>query len=107
MNVIKKTAATNVMGATIYVVAVASFLFYAPKFFNQQGKPDTVLAPIVMLMLFVFSAAVTSSLVFGRPILWYLDGRKKESLLLLRYTLAIFFGIMLVAFGLLLFSLTG
>lgn len=61
-------------------------------------KPDTVFAPIMALMLFVLSAAVTASLVLGRPILWYIDGKKKEAVQLLFSTLVVFFGIMLLTF---------
>ena len=74
MNPILKTALLNAAGTAVYVIAVASFLFYAPKIF---GRPDnSVFIPIAMLLLFVFSAALTGSLILGRPALWYLDGRK-------------------------------
>lgn len=59
-------------------------------------EPDTIFAPIIMLMLFVFSAAITGSLVLGRPILWYIDGKKKEAVHLLFSTLIFFFCIMLI-----------
>jgi len=55
-------------------------------------------APIVMLSLFVFSAALTGTLIFGRPILWYLDGKKSEAISLFAYTLAIFLTITIFAF---------
>jgi uncharacterized membrane protein len=61
-----------------------------------QG-PDTVFMPMAMLMLFVFSAAVTSGLVLGRPIMWYLDGKKKEAIHLLVSTLSIFFVLLISA----------
>ena len=73
---------------------VGSFLFYAPKVF---GRGNSVLIPIAMLLLFVFSAALTGALILGRPILWYLEGNKKEAFSLLLYTLGIFLGITLVA----------
>lgn len=92
-NNIIKTAALNAILTAVYIAVVASFLFYAPKVFGSSGKPDTVLAPIVMLSLFVFSAALTGTLIFGRPILWYLDGKKSEAVSLLAYTLAIFLAI--------------
>ena len=52
-----------------------------------------------MLMLFVFSAAVTGSLIFGQPVLWYLDGKKKDALTLLTYTLAVFFILTVITLG--------
>jgi len=83
-----KHALIDAGGTTVYIIAIASFLFYAQKIFGAN-EPDTVLAPIVMLLLFVISAATTSSLVFGKPILWYLEGKKKEAVSLLAYTLGL------------------
>jgi len=94
MRQIIKSAALNASATAAYVIAVASFLFFAPKVF---GPGKSVLAPIAMLLLFVFSAALTGSLVFGKPALWYLDGRKKEALSLLISTLVIFLIITLIA----------
>lgn len=92
-DIIKK-AFLNAGAAALYVVAVASFLFYVPKSF---GLADNVLIPIVMLLLLVFSVALMGVLIFGRPILWYLDGKKQEAFSLLAYTLVIFLLITLVA----------
>ena len=99
MKEIFRSALLNAAATAAYVTAVASFLFYAPKMF---GRPDnSVFIPIALLLLFVFSAAFTGSLIFGRPALWYLDGKKKEALSLLIATLAIFLGIILIALFLL------
>ena len=99
-NTIIKNAILNALATALYVVAVASFLFYAPKVF---GPPNTVLVPIMMLLLFVFSAAFTGLLILGRPVLWYLDGNKKEALSLLNLTLAIFLVIDFAFFALFLY----
>lgn len=99
-----KTALLNAFATALYIALVASLMFYGPKFLNTAGKADTVLAPVAMLCLFVFSAGLTAFLMFGRPILWYLDGKKKEALSLLTYTLSIFLGLTLVAFAVLLFA---
>ena len=96
MKPIVKSALINALLMAAYVVAIASFLFYVPKFFDA-GKPDTVLVPITMLLLFVLSAAITGTLMFGQPVLWYLEGKKKESISLFTYTLAIFFIIVIIA----------
>ena len=93
MTSIVKNAFVNAVATATYVVLVASFLFYAPKAF---GGSDTVLIPISMLLLFVFSAAFTGVLIFGRPLAWYLDGKKKEALSLLASTLLIF---LVITFG--------
>ncbi len=84
-----KLALINALITTAYIIAIASFLFYTPKLLGQE-KP-TVLIPIIMLLLFVFSAAFTGAAVFGMPVLWYLEGRKKDALSLIAYTLAFLF----------------
>ena len=73
---------------TSYILGIASFLFYAPQLFGKDEGTETVLVPVVMLLLLVISAAITGFLVFGRPIMMYLDGKKKESVSLLFYTLS-------------------
>ncbi|MBI2099842.1 MAG: hypothetical protein HYT48_00700 [Candidatus Vogelbacteria bacterium] len=88
-NEIIKPALINAALTALYIVLIASFLFYAPDFVGKK-QPDTVLMPIVMLSLFVFSAALTGFLMLGRPVLWYWDGKKKEAVSLLAYTLGIF-----------------
>jgi hypothetical protein len=63
------------------------------------GKIENhLLAPMVFLLLFVFSALVTGYLVLGKPILMYLDGQKKEAIKLLFYTGAALFILMLTGF---------
>lgn len=89
MKEITKIAFTNAVLTVAYVVAIANFLFYVPKKFF--GPVDSVLVPIIMLLIFVFSAALTGFLVFGRPVMWYLDGRKQEAFSLFVRTLIIFF----------------
>jgi len=100
MNILKN-AFFNSVGATAYIAAIASFLFYGLK---NLGPDDTLLVPIMMLMLLVLSVAVMGVLIFGRPLLWYLDGNKKEAVSLLVSTLLIFFLIALVVFLLLNFT---
>jgi hypothetical protein len=95
---ILKYACINSTLTAFYIGLIASFLFYGPHFFALEGKPDTVFAPIMMLMLFVFSAAITGTLMLGKPIMWYLDGKRKEAISLFFYTLAVFFVITLLVF---------
>lgn len=87
-------AMINALGTAFYVAIVASFMY-----FFSQGNPDgnpTILIPITMLMIFVFSAAFTGFLILGKPIMWYIDGKKKEALSLLLYTLGMFFIITII-----------
>ena len=95
-NTILKYALLNALGTAFYIVLVASFFFYGLK---RLGPGETVLIPMAMLMLLVLSASLTGALIFGRPVMWYVDGKKKEALSLLGYTLGFFLVITLVAFG--------
>ena len=94
MNKIFKTALLNALGTTFYVAAVGIFMYYGTMV--KIGRKGEFLAPIAMLLLFVFSAALTGYLIFGKPALLYVDGKKKEALALLTYTLLIFFAITLI-----------
>ncbi|MEK7614117.1 MAG: hypothetical protein AAB428_00400 [Patescibacteria group bacterium] len=96
MNPIVKNAFVNALATAVYVILISLFLYRAPEIF---GQAKTVLVPIVMLMLLVFSAFLTGDADFrtGRPILWYLDGKKREALSLLISTLLVFLTITIVA----------
>lgn len=97
-NSIVKLAGLNALGATLYIVLVSFFLFYVPQFFVEKTE-DTVFIPIAMLLLFVLSASVTGLLILGRPVFWYLDGKKKEAISLLVMTIGFLFIITIIAFA--------
>jgi hypothetical protein len=101
MNKIIKNAFIDAIGTAVYVVLVASFLYFLQ---GNVPKINTVLVPIAMLLLFVFSAALTGFLVFGRPVMLYLDGKKREAILLIGYTLSILLVMVLLFFVLLVVS---
>lgn len=88
MNDILKKAFLHALGTAAYIVLIVLFVFSLQAF---QQEPDTIIIPMAMLMLFVCSAAITGFLVFGRPIMWYIDGKKKEAISLLAHTLGILF----------------
>jgi len=95
------SALLDASATVLYVVGVASFLTYAPQFFGTNSRG--ILAPVVILLLFIISAAVTGSLVLGKPILWYLAGRRREAIVLFIATLAslvffAFFALLLILF---------
>lgn len=92
---ILKYAFINSFLTALYIGGVSSLFFYGE---NIIPKEDTVFMPMMMLMLFVFSASITSTLVLGRPILWYLDGRKNEAISLFLSTLAVFFVVLVLVF---------
>lgn len=99
MNPIVKTSLLHALATTAYIAAVAMFLFYAPQTIRSGNSP---LLTTAILMLLVVSAAVTGSLVFGRPALWYLDGKKQEALRLLLTTCGFLLAFTALAFALLL-----
>lgn len=80
-----RTAVINSSLTLFYISAVGSFMYYGSQV--KIGKIPSILGPITFLLLFVFSAAITSYLVFGKPAQLYVDGKKKEALSLLGYTL--------------------
>ncbi|NCO11441.1 hypothetical protein CO038_04330 [Candidatus Pacearchaeota archaeon CG_4_9_14_0_2_um_filter_39_13] len=90
-----KYAFLDSLGTALYIILVASLIY----FLNTGNFDNTrsVIIPITMLMLLVFSAAIVGSLIFGRPILWYMEGNKKEAISLLLNTLGIFLVFTLIA----------
>ena len=81
------------LGVVVYIFLVALLMTNGQRLF---GKIDNVMSGVAMLLLFVFSAAVTGSLIFGKPILMYLDDAKKEAVKMLIYTIIwLFFWLML------------
>lgn len=95
MEKVTKQALVNSILTTSYIIIVASLMIFLG---NIMPKEDSALAPVSFLMLFVFSAGLTASLVFGKPIMLYLDKKKKEALKLLKYTLFFLFIITILAF---------
>ncbi len=92
-----KRSFLNAFGVLAYVSAVASFMFHGKGLFPGE---DNFLMPILMLLLLIVSAATTGFLVFGKPIMLYLDGAKKEAFSMLLATigwLALFLLIVFVA----------
>ena len=73
----------NALGTTAYVCLVVIGIANAERFL---GSDETILIPMTMLMLFILSATITSSLVLGKPILMYLNGQKAEAVKLFLYT---------------------
>ncbi len=96
MKSIIKIAAMNAGLTALYIVIVAGTMFYIAETRLGQAEPS-VFIPIFMLMLFVFSATITGTLMLGRPILWYVEGKKKEAVQLFGYTIGFFFALLALA----------
>jgi hypothetical protein len=73
--------------AVLYIVVVATIMRNAEKLFGGKG-PDNILAPIGILLLLVVSAATMGILVFGKPVMLYIDGKKREAVMMLVSTIA-------------------
>ncbi len=69
-----------------YVLMVASLITALGKFFPQQ--PKGIAGPALVLLLLVFSAAVSGILVFGYPVYLAFQKRFAESLMTVVITLA-------------------
>jgi len=82
-------------GLFFYVMLVATIMSHAATVF---GDKKTLLGPVVFLMLFVFSATISGGLVFGYPAWLFLNGKKKESLKQLFYTILFIFIILIMSF---------
>jgi len=77
---IMKKGARNALAAFVYVSAVVAFM----SSLQNPDSPDS----LGFLMLFVLSAAVMGVLVFGSPVMLYVDGKKKEAVRLVGWTIA-------------------
>jgi len=91
-----KRAFLDAIGTTAYIILIASFMYYLQN--NAPENTPTIIIPIAMLLLFVFSAALTSFLVFGKPVMLYLDRKKKEAISLIGYTIGILAIITIITF---------
>ena len=89
------TGFLDALGVAVYVVVISLILGQGEKIF---GKMDNFLGPVALLLLLVLSAAITGALTLGRPILLYLQGRKREAIKLFLYTLGWLFLMTLLVF---------
>lgn len=84
MNKLISRSFLNALGTAVYIAVIATVLQNGDKLFRQM---DNWSSPIAFLMLLVLSAAITASLVLGKPILMYMDGNKQEAVKMFLYTL--------------------
>lgn len=80
-----KRGALHALAAFLYVFLVAMFISNIGHF---MGPKDPALAPVAMLMLLVVSAATMGLLVFGKPVMLYIDGKKREAVQMVGWTIA-------------------
>ena len=89
-------ALINSVAVLIYTAAVALIMQNGEKIF---GQIKTIWGPIAFLMLFVLSATIVGALVLGRPVIFYLDGLKKEAVKLFIYTVGCLFILTIIIFA--------
>ncbi len=85
----------NSLGVIAYVFLLVLVMNSAQDIFKAENE---LIAPMIFLILFVFSALITGALILGRPITLYLNGAKKEGLKLLFYTGISLFILLAIAF---------
>jgi hypothetical protein len=91
-----KLSLIQALGVVAYITLIANIMQNGNKIF---GPKDTYLTPVMVLLLFVISASITAGLTFGRSVLWYLDGQKKEAVSLFFYVIGWLFVFMVLVFG--------
>lgn len=80
----------NAVLALIYIVIVAGVLWTGTIL---KAGANSFVAPVAMLSLFTFSAAVMGYIFFYQPFVLYFEGKKKAGVDLFLQTLFIFGGI--------------
>jgi hypothetical protein len=80
----------NALAASLYIIGIASFGFYAPHSLEQSVG---VGMPILMLSLFTLSAALMAYLFFYEPLRLLLVGDAPKAMSFFLKTLASFAGI--------------
>ena len=84
MNKLVQRSLLNALGTVVYVSVIATIMQNGEKIF---GKMNQITGPIAFLTLLVLSAAITGSLVLGKPVIMYLDDQKSDAITLFFYTL--------------------
>jgi len=83
MNVITSSF-LQALATFAYVLVIVEIMNNGQKLF---GNANNLLGGVAMLMLLVVSAAVCGFLVFGKPVMLFLENQKKEALKLLYLTI--------------------
>ena len=94
-NELAKRGAANAVAAFVYILSVVLVISSLERL--MRGREDGFLAPVVFLSTFVLSAAVMASLFFGKPAMLYVDGKKKEALTMICWTIGTFAAIAVTA----------
>jgi len=80
-----KQSLSYAASAVLYVAVVATVMNNAERIFGKQD--NSVLAPIGFLLLLVVSAATMGMLVFGKSVMLYIDGKKRDAVMMVVCTI--------------------
>ena len=83
-----KSPFINALSASVYIILVVSVMTFVTQ--PLRNKPDTFFAPITLLFVLTLSVAVMAYLFFYQPLLFFIEGRKKEAVNLFVKTVGIF-----------------
>ena len=83
--IIKQSMSFSLL-AVIYIAIVVTVMNNADRIFGHVDK--SVLAPVGFLLLLVVSVATMGMLIFGRPVMLYIDGKKREAVMMLVSTIS-------------------
>jgi hypothetical protein len=97
-NKLMKEGVIHAFGIFVYVAGVSLLMSGGAEVFVGHGS---FWGPVAGLLLFVISAAVTGLLVFGKPAMMYVNGRKEDAFTLLFNTIIV----LIIIFVLVLVSL--
>jgi len=77
------------LAEVVYVILVVSLLFFGVPFIdgNMEGRIPDIAGPIVMLLVFVTSAAVSAVLIFGYPAYLAMEKRWRDACVLTGWTI--------------------
>ena len=100
MNKQFKTGLLQAVGVTLYISLVSIVMNNAEKIF---GKMDNVIGPVTFLTMFAVSVLICGLLVFKKPYELFFDGKKKEAINVVVYTVVSLFVILLILFGVMYF----
>ncbi len=83
-----KNPIINALSAFAYILLIVAIMTFVSQ--TQSHKPDTILAPIIVLSLLTLSVTVMASLFFYQPLQLFIEGKKQEAVKLFTQTIGIF-----------------
>lgn len=82
------------VGELAYIFLVVLFMRNAQKIL---GNDQNIISTMAFLLVVVLSASVSGALILGKPIMLYLDNKKKEAIILFSLTLGWFLLFIIIA----------